>query len=336
MCLYDGVHARVFDDLTGEVVFMVVASIAGIMMLSMFQGVFTMDDDGQVLNVFEDGKPVLCYRYMPGELPKLVQERYRRACYIHPLYGLDGEVMTQDFPFDHRHHRGVFWGWPDSTIGDRKADVWALDGIRQVHSEWVEKKVDDDRVVIAVVNNWIFDDAPEKPIIREDVRVVVHPAEEQSRAIDFEITFTNVTEELFTIRGAHTDGKGYGGFCVRPDATRKPFQFTSALGKRENGKDVTDEEFPSPWADVSFATEEDGKILSGMAVFQHPGNQGYPQNKWILRHYGFLGHSWPHVQGYELKPGASVSMRYRLLVHRGDADAANVASAFEQYQREMK
>jgi AcrR family transcriptional regulator len=40
-----------------------------------------------------------------------VPEKFRRSCYIHPLYGLDGEVMTEDFPVDHRHHRGVFWAW---------------------------------------------------------------------------------------------------------------------------------------------------------------------------------------------------------------------------------
>ena len=315
---------------------MMYTSIAGIILISMIQGAFTMEDDGQALNIAEDGKPVLCYRYEPGELPKLVPERYRRACYIHPLYGLDGEVMTQDFPFDHRHHRGVFWSWPDSTLGDKKVDVWQLDGVRPIFSEWIEKKVDDDKVIIAAKNHWLFDDALDKPVMQEEVHIIIHPATEQARAIDFELTFTNVTEEVFTIRGALTDNKGYGGFCVRPDATRKPLHFTSALGKQESEEDNTEDDYPTPWVDVSFATEKGGDTLSGMATFQHPGNLDYPHPKWILRHYGFLGQSWPHIKGYELKPNDSVTMRYRLFVHRGDAEAANVADAFEAYEKAMK
>jgi hypothetical protein len=315
---------------------MMYMSIAGMMILSMLQGAFTIDDNGQALKVSEDGKPVLSYHYEFSELPQRVPERYRRAGYIHPLYGLDGEVMTQDYPIDHRHHRGVFWAWPDSTLGDKRADIWLLDGIRSVHAEWVEKKAEDDKVVIAAKNHWVYDDAPDKPVMTEAVRFVVHPATEKTRAIDFEVTFTNVTEDVFTIRGALTDNKGYGGFCLRPDATRKPFQFTSVLGKQEPEVDNTDDDFPSPWVDISFATEKDGDTFSGMATFQHPDNPGYPHNKWILRHYGFLGHSWPHIKGYELQPGASVTMRYRLFIHRNDAETANVAGAFEQYENEMK
>ncbi len=150
--------------------------IAGIALASLMHGAFTMEDDGQAISVFESGKPVLVYRYEPGELPRLVSERYSRACYLHPLYGLDGEIMTQDFPLDHFHHRGVFWSWPDSTLGDRRIDVWALDGARHVHGEWVRREANADRAEIAVVNHWIFDDAPDTPIIREEVTILVHPA----------------------------------------------------------------------------------------------------------------------------------------------------------------
>jgi sugar/nucleoside kinase (ribokinase family) len=34
-------------------------------------------------------------------LPEGVPEDRRRSCYIHPIYGLDGQVLTDDFPKDH-------------------------------------------------------------------------------------------------------------------------------------------------------------------------------------------------------------------------------------------
>ena len=61
--------------------------------------------DGGYL-ISESGDPVLFYRLEPTSF----DGRYERSNYVHPLYGLDGEVLTEDFPEDHRHHRGVHKG----------------------------------------------------------------------------------------------------------------------------------------------------------------------------------------------------------------------------------
>lgn len=299
--------------------------------------VFTIEDDGAALTVSEDGAPVLTYNYEMVEPPKRVEEKYRRACYVHPLYGLDGEVLTQDFPIDHRHHRGVFWTWPESTVGGKRMDVWLLDGVRPETIEVREKAAGEEKAVIAVTNAWRFDDAPEKHLVREDVTITVHPATEATRAIDFDLTFTNVSDEEVVIRGSQADDKtgvikGYGGFCLRPDATRKPMHFTYAGGAQE--EDVLSLE--TPWCDVSFPTERRGETLSGAAIFQHPGNPGYPHEGWILRNYGFLGASWPHTEVHAMAPGDSFQLRYRLLVHRGGAKEAGVAQAFETYTEALR
>jgi hypothetical protein len=92
-------------------------------------------------------------------------------------------------------------------------------------------------------------------------------------------------------------------------------------------------ELATPWADVSYATQKGGKDLSGVALFEHPANPGYPHPGWILRKYAFLGQSWPHTANHEMKPGDKVELRFRMLVHRGDAAAAGVAAAFEGYTK---
>jgi hypothetical protein len=51
---------------------------------------------------------------------KSLNGKYSRANYIHPLYGLDGEVLTEDFPADHLHHRGIFWAWHQVWLGDKR------------------------------------------------------------------------------------------------------------------------------------------------------------------------------------------------------------------------
>ena len=286
---------------------------------------FWLDDNGQSLDLFEDGRPVLAYRYTFVEPPEGVDAKFRRMSYIHPLYGLDGDVLTQDFPDDHYHHRGLFWTWPRCTAGGRPMDVWLVDGVRQVFDRWVTRETTTDAATIAVENLWVFDDDPQ-PKVRERVEFVVHRSDNVGRAIDIYLKFTNVCDEAVTIRGATEQDKGYGGLCYRPDKARKPMQFTTARG----GIDADQTEYDTPWADCTSAVAPNGPV-SGVAIFQHPGNPGYPHPGWLFRHYGFLGASYPHNETLTLNPNDSLELRYRLYVHRGDAAFGKVAERFAQY-----
>ncbi len=305
-------------------------TIAGFAALALAAaGAFEFQDDGGVLKVLEDAKPVLAFHYAMVTPPEGVPESFHRSCYIHPLWGLDGEVLTEDFPKDHYHHRGVFWAWPHSTADGRKMDVWTLEGARQVFQKWTKKEAAADRAVLAFEDWWVFDDAPDKPVIRETVEITIFPAEKRHRAIDFVITGENVSGAEFVLRGSEDKSKGYGGLCFRPDSTRKPMNFTAADGDVK--QDVL--ELATPWADVSFATKPDGKKLSGVAIFQRGDFPGYPHPGWILRNYGFLGQSWPHTVGHTLAPGAAFTLPYRMIVHSGNAKKADVAGLFDAYSR---
>jgi hypothetical protein len=294
---------------------------------SAFAADFRIDDTDGALHVFEGDQPVLVYHYELVEPPEGVDGHFRRTAYIHPLYGLDGTVLTQDFPFDHRHHRGIFWAWPECTVGEKRMDVWALDGARQVHEKWVTKEATAESVTIAAENGWVYDDAPEDPKVRESISFTVHPATDSSRAIDFDLTFTNISTEPVTFLGA--ENKGYGGFNYRPDAGMKPFTFTTVDGVSEEDQ----LRYPTPWADVSFQTKKDGPT-AGVAFFQHPGNPGYPHPGWIFRHYAFLGVSWPHEETHVLAPGESFRLRYRVYIHAGGAKEAGVETAFAEWTAE--
>src|SRR5687768_7013453 len=68
-------------------------------------------DDGVWLQ--EGDTRVLFYQ----RRPKAKDGKHARANYVHPLLDLDGEPLTEDFPADHPHHRGVFWAWHQVTVG---------------------------------------------------------------------------------------------------------------------------------------------------------------------------------------------------------------------------
>src|SRR5690606_14852268 len=74
----------------------------------------------------ENGQP----RFFYQTSTKSLNGEYPRSNYIHPLYGLEGEVLTEDFPDDHLHHHGIFWAWHQLYAeGKRVGDPWISEGI---------------------------------------------------------------------------------------------------------------------------------------------------------------------------------------------------------------
>ncbi len=263
--------------------------------------------EGKFLHLLEGEKPVLTYNY-GGALKKGVPEDWRRSCYIHPVYGLDGEVLTDDFPADHLHHRGLCWVWPRVIVGDKEYDLWTLQGAEQKFERWLGEKAARRFAAFGAANGWYVG---EKKIVEETVRVRVFRASEKGRAIDVELKL-EATKEPVTISG-RSPVKGYGGFSFR-FAPRKETVLTTPAGKE--AEDTNLKHFP--WADLSakFAGKDS---FSGVAIFDDARNPGFP-NGWTLRHYGFLGVAWPGLELYTLKPGEPLTLRYRVWVHRAGAD----------------
>jgi len=281
-------------------------------------------DDGRIAWL-EGDDPVLTYNHA-DRLPAGVPERYRRACYCHPVHTPDGTVLTDDFPKDHYHHRGIFWSWPRMKARGKTVQTWHLEGIHQTHRKWLKRLVGPEAGHMDVVNEWRLDDGT--VVGTETIRTTIHPAEGPGRAVDFDLEFEAVGGPV-ELLGA--GGKGYGGFCFR-FAPRKGTVITTDAGVQ--AKDSNNGRFA--WADLSarFAGRE---TMSGAAVFVHPATPPDRRPRgWTIRHYGFLGPNWPHLEPFTLEPGAPVTLRYRVVLHRGDAGEGKVAEAYEEYVRNAK
>ncbi len=279
--------------------------------------------EGKYLRLFEGEKPVLTYNY--GMLLKEgVPEDRRRSCYIHPVYGLEGEVLTDDFPADHLHHRGLCWVWPRVIVGEKEYDLWAIQGVEQKFERWLGQDVLPRYAAFAGATGWY---AGDEKIVNEKVWVRVFRAGEKGRAIDVELTL-EATGGPVTISGC-PPVKGYGGFSFR-FAPREETILTSPAGKEAEDSDLK----RYPWADLSakFGGRDD---FSGVAIFDHPGNPGFP-NGWTLRNYGFLGVAWPGLELYTLKAGEPLTLRYRVWVHRGAAKEGDVALAYAAFVRRAR
>ncbi len=283
---------------------------------------FAEDKEGGKLTILEGSDPVLTYNF--GEqLKPGVDEKYRRSCYIHPLYGLDGEVLTEDFPADHFHHRGVSWMWPRMKARGKEVQTWHSSELRQVFVRWVTRESDENSLTLAVENAWKLGDGKGETVAHEVVRIRVHRATESGRAIDLDLTFKAVGGPVELLGAA---GKGYGGLNLR----FAPAEGRALLTDHDPSPQNSDRK-PFEWVDLSAAFGKDGAV-SGATVFAHPKHPDFPPG-WTLRtgYAGIINAAWPGLEPYTLQPESPLRLSYRLNVHEGAAQADQILQNHAAY-----
>jgi len=259
--------------------------------------------------------------------PRSEDGKYTRANYVHPLLDLDGEPLTEDFPADHRHHRGVFWAWHQVTIGGKAVgDPWALKDcgwdIRDVQAESSDNAMSLRTTVHWLSPLWRDASGAMKPFVLEQAVIRVHRAEKDRRLVDFEVGLTALQPE--TRIGGAAPMPGYGGFSPRLRLP-KDVRFLGPTGEVEP---LPGPVAPSPWIDVVGTFTNDR--ISGVAMLTHPTTPGFPQ-PWILRRRGSMQNPvYPGANPVALPVDRPTVLRYRLVIHRG----AMQPEQFDRWQRE--
>ena len=280
------------------------------------------------------------YWFQEGETKVLFYQAERKAMpdgqaarsnYFHPLYDLDGNVLTEDFPADHIHHRGIFSAWHQVRIaGKTVQDQWMnRDAFWMVQDARTES--DDRSASLALRVVWespLFTDAQgrRRPFVEERTVARVYRAEGAVRKIDFHQRLTALVDGVEI--GGSEDAKGYGGFSYR---VRMPpdIRFTGAQGVVTPIENAVS---PSPWMDVSGSYGTSGK--SGLAVLTHPTTTGFPQ-PWILRARASMQNAvYPGREPVAVPRDRPVILRYRIVLHRGELAPADIARLQAEYARE--
>ncbi|WP_044239765.1 DUF6807 family protein [Flexithrix dorotheae] len=269
-------------------------------------------DDGVLFKEGEDS--VLFYQ----TAVKSLNGKYERANYIHPLYSLDGQILTEDFPEDHPHHRGIFWAWHQFYIGDKRiGDGWEIKDFKwEVNQVEALKNNGNAKSIVANViwksPLWLDDHGNEKPLVAENTTITVYPTNKNYRQVDIEISL--LAMEPNTRIGGSEDEKGYGGFSPRIKLAENA-TFTAPTGK------VTPQRLPikaGNWMDISGSLRNSSAV-EGVAILSNPKNPGYP-NPWILRSKESMQNAvfpYPGEKGTTLSHIEPTILRYRLLIHNG-------------------
>ena len=287
------------------------------------------DLNDKSIQIADGNQPVLVYNHgviTKEDIPE-TEHRRSRACYIHPVFGLSGEVLTDDFPRDHYHHHGIFWTWPHVSVDGKEHDLWAGNTIRQQFVNWLARESGPAAAVLGVENGWFVGD---KKVMIERVWLRVYHAVGDSRAIDIDLTFIP-TDKPVTLWGAA--GKSYGGLTMRfhPPARRDPATvITTPSGVTPSDLTTT----ILRWSD--FTSKFDGRDKpSGAAIFITPTHPDYPP-EWLLRHYGPLCVGWPGVYPETLQPGKPVQMSYRIWIHKDAVGTSTLTRAYSAYLAGLK
>ncbi|MGE0759692.1 MAG: DUF6807 family protein [Pirellulaceae bacterium] len=279
--------------------------------------IWRVQNHAEGIAIAEGSSPVLFYQ----RAPKSVQGRYERCGYVHPLYSLDGDVLTEDFPADHLHQRGVYWAWHQMWVGDQRVgDGWAIKDFSWEVTRAAVEHTDAHQVRMAAQvlwksPLWCDDQGKPRPLVREQTTITVHRATEQSRKIDFRIELLALTPGLRV--GGSEDEKGYSGFSARvrlPEDVR--FIGTSGAVEPAFGGVAA-----GPWIDIqgTFAPERP----SGLAILCHPTLPGFPQ-PWVLRRSRSMQNpAWPGRETAAISHEQPLTLRYRLVVHRNGATQAD-------------
>jgi hypothetical protein len=142
-----------------------------------------------------------------------------------------------------------------------------------------------------------------------------------------------VLDIALTLKASHGavtigDTKEGGFLCIRVNPTMD----AKANGHMRNAYGATDEKgcwsFPSHWMDYYGPV---GDETAGFAIFDHPQNFRYPTT-WHVRGYGlFAPNCWMFKPDHHLAAGEELTFRWRVTIHSGDTDQADIANRFLDY-----
>lgn len=286
-----------------------------------------MDSETRQMEIEESGKKILQYNYQTvyeKDVIRLNSEKLEehirsekdtfittsiyavpRSDYIHPLFGLEGEMLTRDWPDGgHPHHRAIFWAWPEVTYGSELGDIYALQRIFARPTGKIEITSGLVFAQIEAENLWMWEDSI--PIVKELATIKVYRASSEQRIIDLEIRL-DALEDSISIATRNTDS--YGGLNLRmmtPDDQEISY-FTDEVGANPN----------RAWSDFSGIFKGNNQP-SGLMVLQHKDNPEYP-GKWV--EYPDLAWVQPTFPTPETRYPLSIQkpfvLQYRLLVHKG-------------------
>jgi hypothetical protein len=249
--------------------------------------------------------------------------------YFWPVYADGGTPVTRAFPMrqgvegetqDHKHHRSLYFAF-GSVNG---VDNWSEE---PGHGFTVHRSIDEllsgpvfGR--LGTTSDWT--DPSGKKLLEQKVRATFWHISGGFRMMDFDLRLTASNGEVF-----FGDTKEGGMLTIRVASSMD----VPRGGRIETSFGGVDEE--EAWGRAAHWCDYAGPVGNkrvGIAVMDHPDSFRYP-TYWHIRDYGLFAANPFGLESYTqgakegsflLKAGTSIRFRYRVVIHHGSADDANI------------
>lgn len=278
----------------------------------------------------------------PDSLKVLIEDQHftsyfhantNRKPYLWPVFS-EGVTVTRDWPMgkeelskDHKHHKSM-WSSYGNVNG---ADCWAEgDNAGWQQTNEVTHGSGDAYGWIHAKNTW--QDVNHKNVLDEEREYRFYASSPRGRLFDVSVTFTATYGDVL-----FKDTKEGGIFSLRiRDSINEENGGVMTLSEGRTGEKICWGK-PSPWCDYSGMIPNDA--VRGVTVMDTPGNLRYPTT-WHVRAYGLLGAnpfglaSFTNGQqsgDHTIKNGEKLTFKYRIYVHKGNAEEAKVADRYADY-----
>ena len=274
--------------------------------------------------------------------------------YMAPLRSAQGTVVTRGFPMrtdisgerhDHPHHRGLFfahgdingidfWGEGQPTKASQTVNgvyyptAGELPRGRTVFQKLDEVKAHGKKGAVKAEFELV---GPDGKAIGAETQEYTFSGDASLRTID--CVFTLTADQGVPIKMGDTKE---GTFAIRVvnGLTEPKLKMVNS-----EGKVGVDEIWGKRANWVDYSGEVDGESL-GIAIFDNSANLKHP-TYWHARDYGLFAvnpfgeHEFYHDPKRDgsvtIAKGESLTFRYRVLIHHGDATEAQIAAAYNTY-----
>ncbi len=276
------------------------------------------------LVVSANGKNVLQYNFVEAPLPEGVSELYDRAGYIHPLWSPSGEALTRIQPPDHYHHVGIWNPWTHTHFKGKVIDFWNLNKAEgTVRPVTITSTTSNDLFGgFKVIHDHIDLNGKTKNgfevALKEEWNLRVWNTNLNGWIIDFTSTMNNPTDSIFKILEYR-----YQGFGFR--ATEKWDDKTATLLTSEGKNKADGNSTRARWCDVNGVSTSG---TSGVLFITNPSNYNYPEPIRIWpkganngKENVFFNFNPAMDRDWELKPGITYQLKYRMFVYDGKITA---------------
>lgn len=267
---------------------------------------------GDAYEVSIDGRVAFVY-HAPREGPKP---------FFDPLNTPQGHsVTTTRFPLTHHHGLWFTWGGLRLLDSGQTVDFWRDDEGAIVPVWGPRVTVCGENVRLVGEYEWRIR-ADGRAVLRERRTVILHDAG-TPRAYLLSIVSEQMALHPTVFSHESNEKVAYYGLALQAPGD---MQCGLVVNRRGGRGRAGVEGVGAAWC--AYAT--DVTPPRGAALFDHPANPRHP-NAWFTLDSGFLSTSLVAHQDYSLPAGATLRLRYGVLVFDGDFDRRIVSRMYERW-----